>query len=73
MHRDKDVCLGEDGYTNRLGHAPRNIFTLTSAVRTLLKQIHASPTMATEIVQDTRSKAVRLIAVGRKPAFSESP
>ena len=35
MHRDKDVTPGEDGYTNRPGHAPRNIPTLNSAVRTL--------------------------------------
>lgn len=69
MHRDKDVCLGEDGYTNRLGHAPRNIFTLTSAVRTLLKQIHASPTKAIEIMQDSRSKAVRLIAGQQETRF----
>jgi len=65
MHRDKDICLGEDGYTNRFGHAPRNIFTQSGAVRTLLRQIHTSPTKATEIIQDSRSKAVRLIA-GRK-------
>ena len=61
MHRDKDVTLGEDRYTNRSGHAPRNIFTLTSAARTLLKRIEKSPTRAIEIVQDNRDKAVRLI------------
>ena len=32
MHRNKDVILGEDGYTNRLGNAPRNIFSLTGFV-----------------------------------------
>jgi hypothetical protein len=26
MHRDKDVTMGEDRYTNRSDHAPRNIF-----------------------------------------------
>lgn len=62
MHRDKDVILGEDRYTNRSEHAPRNIFTLTSATRTLLKRIAKSPTIAIEIVQDTREKAVRIIA-----------
>lgn len=62
MHRDKDVILGEDRYTNRSGHAPRNIFTLTSATRTLLKRIAKSPTRAIEIVQDNREKALRLIA-----------
>lgn len=59
MHRDKDVCHGEDGYINPLAHAPRSILTLTSAVRTLLKQIHASPKKAIEIMQDSRSKVVR--------------
>ena len=59
MHRDKDVCHGEDGYISPLGHAPRSILTLTSAVRTLLKQIHASPKKAIEIMQDSRSKVVR--------------
>jgi predicted transposase YbfD/YdcC len=33
MHRDKDVILGEDGYTNRLDNAPRNVFSLLSLVR----------------------------------------
>ena len=28
MHRNKDVILGEDGYTNRSDDAPRNIFSL---------------------------------------------
>jgi hypothetical protein len=28
MHRNKDVILGEDGYTNRSDNAPRNIFSL---------------------------------------------
>ena len=27
MHRNKDVILGEDGYTNRCDNAPRNIFS----------------------------------------------
>lgn len=65
MHRDKDVCLGEDGYTNRLEHAPRNVFTLTSAARTLLKLINASPTKATEIVQNDRNRAIRIL--GNRP------
>ena len=32
MHRNKDVILGEDGYTNRCDNAPRNIFSLTGFV-----------------------------------------
>ena len=69
MHRDKDVTLGEDGYTNRSGHAPRNIFTLNSAVRTLLKRISNSPTRAIEMVQDNREKAVQFISDQQKTAF----
>ena len=62
MHRDKDVTLGEDRYTNRSGHAPRNIFTLTSAAITLLKRISKSPTKAIEMVQDHREKTISFIA-----------
>ena len=69
MHRDKDVTLGEDGYTNRSGHAPRNIFTLISAARTLLKRISPSPTRAIEMVQDNRNKAIRFIADEHRTAF----
>ena len=42
MHRDKDVTLGEDHYTNRLDHAPQNVFTLLSSVRILLKKYNKS-------------------------------
>ena len=69
MHRDKDVTLGEDRYTNRSDHAPQNIFTLTSAALTLLKRIAKSPTRAIELVQDNRGKAVALIAGERKSHF----
>ena len=56
MHLDKDVTLGEDQYTDRLDHAPRNIFTRRGAARTVLKGISKSPTRAIEIVQDTETK-----------------
>ena len=69
MHRDKDVTLGEDRYTNRSDHAPQNIFTLTSATLTLLKRIANSPTRAIELVQDNRGKAVEIIAIDRKSHF----
>lgn len=69
MHRDKDVTMGEDGYTNRFDHAPRNIFALTSAAITLLKRISKSPTRAIEMLQDKRGKAVALIAGERKSHF----
>jgi hypothetical protein len=69
MHRDKDVTLGEDGYTNRSDNAPRNIFVLTSAARTLLKRISSSPTRAIEMVQDHRSKAVQFTSDQKKTAF----
>ena len=69
MHRDKDVILGEDRYTNRSDNAPRNIFTLTSAARTLLKRISKSPTRAIETVQENRQKAIRFISDPHKNAF----
>jgi predicted transposase YbfD/YdcC len=69
MHRDKDVTLGEDRYTNRSDHAPQNIFTLTSGALTLLKRIAKSPTRAIEIVQDNRAKAVAIIAGNKKIQF----
>lgn len=69
MHRDKDVILGEDRYTNRSGHAPRNIFTLNSAARTLLKRIARSPTKAIEMAQENRQKTVRLISDQNVTAF----
>ena len=69
MHRDKDVCLGEDGYTNRKDHAPRNVFTLISAARTLLKRINTSPTKAIKIIQNDRNHALRILMTGARPAF----
>ncbi len=69
MHRDKDDTPGEDRYSNRSGQAPRNIFTLTSAARILLKRISKSPTRAIEMVQDNRHKAVRFLTDEMKCAF----
>ena len=62
MHRDKDVTPGEDRYPNRLDHAPQNIFTLTSATRTVLKRISNSPTRAIETFQTSRTTAIRFLA-----------
>jgi len=61
MHRHKDFTLGEDGYTNRLDHAPRNISTLLSLCLSILKTVKASPTPAIEHFQDNRNPALRLI------------
>tara|TARA_B100001175_G_C19386388_1_gene579170 strand:+ start:638 stop:1030 length:393 start_codon:yes stop_codon:yes gene_type:complete len=69
MHQDKDVTMGEDHYTNRSDHAPRNIFALTSAAITVLKRISKSPTQAIELVHDNRGKAVALIAGDTKSHF----
>ncbi|MFO7758433.1 MAG: hypothetical protein R6V26_08135, partial [Roseovarius sp.] len=68
MHRDKDLCLGEDGYTNRKDHAPRNVLTLVSAARTLLKRINTSPAKAVEIIQNDRNHALRILMTGSRPA-----
>lgn len=62
MHRNKDVILGEDGYTNRRGHAPRNIFSLIGFALKILKSVSASPTRAIEHFQGNTNKAVRLFA-----------
>src|ERR1700704_571522 len=55
MHRNKDMILGEDGYTNRCDNAPRNIFSLTGFVLKILKSVSSSPTRAIERFQDDRN------------------
>lgn len=62
MHRNKDVILGEDGYTNRCDNAPRNIFSLTGFVLKILKSVSPSPTRAIECFQDDRNRAIRLFS-----------
>ena len=62
MHRNKDVILGEDGYTNRSDEAPRNIFSLIGFALKILKSVSPSPTRAIEQFQDDRNKALRLFA-----------
>jgi len=68
MHRNKDVILGEDGYTNRSDNAPRNIFSLIGFALKILKSVSPSPTRAIEQFQDDRNKALRLFS-GDPPAF----
>lgn len=62
MHRNKDVMLGEDGYTNRFDNAPRNIFSLTGFALKVLRCVSPSPTRAIEHFQDNRSRATQMIA-----------
>jgi predicted transposase YbfD/YdcC len=62
MHRNKDVMLGEDGYTNRLDNAPRNVFSLTGLALKVLRWVSPSPTRAIEHFQDNRSRATQMIA-----------
>jgi predicted transposase YbfD/YdcC len=62
MHRNKDVILGEDGYTNRSDNAPRNIFSLTGFVLKILKSVSPSPTRAIEHFQDNKNRAIRLFS-----------
>jgi hypothetical protein len=57
MHRNKEVMLGEDGYTNKLDNAPRNVFALN-----VLHWVSPSPTRAIEHFQDNRSRATQTIA-----------
>lgn len=61
MHRNKDVMLGEDGYTNRLDNAPRNVFSLTSFALKVMRSVSQSPTRAIEYFQDNRSRATQMI------------
>ena len=62
MRRNKDVILGEDGYTNRSDNAPRNIFSLIGFALKILKSVSPSPTRAIEQFQDDRNKALRLFS-----------
>ena len=62
MHRDKGIVLGEDQYTNRFDHAPRNFFYWVAPQRTELKRINTSPTKSIEVVQDNRNKAIHILA-----------
>jgi hypothetical protein len=62
MHRNKDVILGEDGYTNKSDEAPRNVFSLIGFALKILKSVSPSPTRAIERFQDDRNKALRLFA-----------
>ncbi len=62
MHRNKDVVLGEDGYTNRSDNAPRNVFSLLGFTLKILKSVSPSPTRAIEHFQDNRNNALRLFA-----------
>ena len=62
MHRNKDVILGEDGYTNCCDNAPRNIFSLTGFVLKILKSVAPSPTRAIKHFQDDRNRAIRLFS-----------
>lgn len=60
MHRNKDVILGEDGYTNRSDNAPRNIFSLLAFALKILQSAATSPTRAIELFQDDRNRLLRL-------------
>jgi predicted transposase YbfD/YdcC len=58
LHRNKDVTLDEDAYTNRKDQAPRNIFTLNAIVLELAASFGLSPKIAIERCQDDKSLAV---------------
>jgi predicted transposase YbfD/YdcC len=62
MHRNKDVFLGEDGYTNRKDNAPHAIFVLLTLVLEIGKSVSRSPTQALEYFQDNKNRAFRLIS-----------
>jgi predicted transposase YbfD/YdcC len=62
MHRNKDVILGEDGYTNRSDAAPRNIFSLLGFALGILHAVSPSPTRAIEHFQDDKNRVLKCFA-----------
>lgn len=58
LHRNKDVALGEDGYTNRKDNAPSNIFSLNNLVLLLFKMAGLTPKKAIEFFQDDKNRAI---------------
>lgn len=61
LHRTKDVTLGEDGYTNRKDHAPRNIFSLNNLVLFIFNASGLTPRKAIESFQDDKNRAIRAV------------
>ena len=63
MHRNKDVILGEDGYTNCCDNAPLKHF-LPHRLRSQNPEIRGTltPTRAIEHFQDDRNRAIRLFS-----------
>ena len=59
--RNKDVVLGEDGYTHK-NDAPRTLFSLIGFGLKVLKSVPPSPTRVIETFQDNRNKALRVFA-----------
>ena len=62
MRRNKDVILGEHGYSDRGDNTPRNIVSLIGLALKILKSVSPSPTRAIEMFQEDRNKALRLFA-----------
>ena len=62
LHRNKDVTLGQDAYTNRKDHAPRNIFTLHAIVLELVAFFGLSPKIAIERCQDDKNLAIKWLS-----------
>jgi hypothetical protein len=61
LHRNKDVILGEDGYTNRKDHAPRNVFSLNNLVLFICKTYGLTPKKAIECFQDNKNPAIHAV------------
>jgi predicted transposase YbfD/YdcC len=61
LHRNKDVALGEDGFTNRKDRAPRNIFSLNNLVLFMSKTAGLTPRKAIETFQDDKNRAIGLL------------
>ena len=65
MYRNKDVMLGEDGYTNRLDNALRNVFSLISLAIKVTRWVSPSAITAIEYFRDNRGRATQRIAAGQ--------
>jgi hypothetical protein len=61
LHRNKDVTLGEDGYTNNKDHSPENISLLGDLILSICKRVCSSPKRAIEYFQDDRNRAIQAI------------
>ena len=59
LHRTRDTLMREDASTVRTKNAPQTLAACRNTALTLLKRIHASPTIATEIAAHKPTIAIK--------------